>query len=250
MKEHRDWVDGSNNGVSHHGIHPSLLPVDDICFDIFHMKCSATKKLMAYLRRFILNQSPEIIKDFNVKVLKNFWNHYHIHVWRNKKNFASFLGNEIALFVANTEKITGFLRENFISTNEIEDIMEGLELWEQMFKFLAITYLDNGENNYVKAIERFERSVRRFYDVGSRTFLSSSGEEETFYCHVLRFYMLPIAKKTYERHKLGLGIFSMQGFERRNKESKRCLTRTSNYRGNIVVNNVKRLWDYYKYGEN
>ena len=52
---------------------------------------------------------------------------------------------------------------------------------------------------------------------------------------------------TLERHGLGIGIFNMQGFERRNKESKNTLRRFSNMKGNIVINNVKRLWDIFYY---
>ena len=49
---------------------------------------------------------------------------------------------------------------------------------------------------------------------------------------------------------VGVGIFSMQGFERRNKESKNTLKRFCNHRGNIVVPNLKRLWDIFHNSKN
>ena len=46
---HLDWIDEKNVGVSHFGIHPTLLPLSNIRFDTFHMKCSITRKLMTLL---------------------------------------------------------------------------------------------------------------------------------------------------------------------------------------------------------
>ena len=73
---------------------------------------------------------------------------------------------------------------------------------------------------------------------------------ETFYLHCLRFYFPPIANHTLTKHRLGIGVFTMQGYERRNKESKNTLKRFTNNRGNIVVNNIRRLWDVFEHGKN
>ena len=71
------------------------------------------------------------------------------------------------------------------------------------------------------------------------------GSQETFYTHALRFYIPRIAKITYDRHGVGVGIFTMQGFERRNKESKQCLSQSCNYRNNILPNNLGNLYDIF-----
>ena len=63
--------------------------------------------------------------------------------------------------------------------------------------------------------------------------------------HCLRFYIPKIVDITYKNHNLGIGIFTMQGFERRNKESKNILRRFSNGMGNIAIQNLKRLWDVF-----
>lgn len=55
---------------------------------------------------------------------------------------------------------------------------------------------------------------------------------ETFYLHVLRFYLPVIAEYTWDNYRLGLGVYTMQGFECRNKESKKDLRRLTNKRGN------------------
>ena len=71
------------------------------------------------------------------------------------------------------------------------------------------------------------------------------GDRETIYMHVCRYYIPKIARLTFEMYGLGVGIFNMQGFERRNKESKNSLKRFCNYKGNIVTPNMKCLWDIF-----
>ena len=63
--------------------------------------------------------------------------------------------------------------------------------------------------------------------------------------HVLRFYIPRIADDTFRKYNLKVGIFTMYGFERHNKESKNTLRRFSNGIGNIIVGNLKRLWDMF-----
>ena len=115
-KDHMDWVDQSNLGVSHFGIHPESLRPDLLRFDTFHMKCAITRNLINYTRMFINQVSSfEKRREF-YNVLSRFWNTYHIHVWNSKCNFSSFKGNELALFVANTEYLCEFLERGLSET--------------------------------------------------------------------------------------------------------------------------------------
>jgi hypothetical protein len=94
----------------------------------------------------------------------------------------------------------------------------------------------------IKKMENFEAELHQFYLCGKDTY--HAGGEESFYFHCLRFYLPKIATITLNRHKLGLGIFTMQGFERRNKESKNMIKKATTLNRNspsIMVNNVKRL---------
>ena len=71
-------------------------------------------------------------------------------------------------------------------------------------------------------MDTFSRDAKRLYPCGKCRFLTRnvSGDSETVYTHVLKCYMPLIAEDTFEKFHLGLGVFSMQGFKRRNKESK------------------------------
>ena len=72
-----------------------------------------------------------------------------------------------------------------------------------------------------------EDKLKVFYSAGGKSFFTkgiAEGDDETFYMHCLRCCIPKIAKITYQRHHLGVGIFNMQGFERRNKEPKKTFT--------------------------
>ena len=93
----------------------------------------------------------------------------------------------------------------------------------------------------------FEEHVTTLYKEGAKTFLTRTiiGDCETFYTHTLRYYLPVIARSTFQDYKLGLGIYTMQGFERRNKELKNTLHRFTNGKGDVLPNNISRLHDIF-----
>ena len=52
--QHKDWYDESNCGVTHFGIHPSLLQISTIRFDAFHCSCAVIRNIMNYIRKLML----------------------------------------------------------------------------------------------------------------------------------------------------------------------------------------------------
>ena len=253
-KKHMDWVDYYNQGISHLGINPTILPRSSIRFDVFHLRGGVTQRLMSNLRKFLMGSTMEIeLAEKFSDVLCGFWSEYNVLLWNLNMNFQRLVGSELLLFIKNTDKITSFLKNEYQALPVLDDLCKGLLLWEQISPFLVITEIKNVEE-YKKKLEEFENNLRMFYEVGSRSFLTKNpavvGDDETFYYHVLRFYLPVIAKQTLKDHCLGLGIFTMQGFECRNKESKNTLRRFSNGIGNIAIPNLKRLWDVFSTGFN
>ena len=163
------------------------------------------------------------------------------------------VGAELLEFVQNTKKICKFLKDEYEPCQVLSDLCNGLLVWEQITPFLVITEIEN-KTEYEQKLIEFEDNLIRFYEIGSRSFLTKHpanvGDNETFYLHALRFYLPVIAKKTFEEHGLGLGIFTMQGFECRNKESKNTLQRCSNGKDNIATSNLRRLWDVFNNSRN
>ena len=115
-----------------------------------------------------------------------------------------------------------------------------------MTEFLGLTKV-NDRAIFNSKLEEYVHLAKELYAAGSRTTLTKNneGDWETSYFHVARYYVPKIAKETYENYGIGIGVFTMQGYERRNKESKNTLRQFSNKKGDIVTPNLKRLWDVF-----
>ena len=163
---------------------------------------------MGWLRTFIMSQSTQVIEDC-VKILRKIWNDFHIFVWMNKKNFSSFCGNELALFVSIERELHSYLQENLEMNDELEKFLNGYELWTKIFKFLGVTYIEE-ERDFEAEIEQFVLNVKGFYANGVGTYLAGA-QGESFYSHCLRYYMPGIARETYARHALGPGEETIVG---------------------------------------
>ena len=46
--KHQDWCDQHNQGITHYGISPDIFNVENICFDVFHLRSSITRTLLHY----------------------------------------------------------------------------------------------------------------------------------------------------------------------------------------------------------
>jgi hypothetical protein len=239
ITNHKDWCDQNNSGVTHFGVCPTCLPLSTIRFDTFHMKCAITRRMMNCLRTFIQKQSSQVMKAFTDEVLRKIWKNFHIYCWNNSLNFSKFQGSELRAFVEGQKWVLAFLKENFEETSELTSLYKGLSLLGDLFKFLGLTYTTDA---YLNQLEVFKNNLKTFFKEGKYTYLKDG--DIPAYFHIFRFYIPQIAEETYERHKLGLGIFTMQGFERRNKESKKVLNKASTLNRKspaLLVNNVKRL---------
>ena len=254
-KEHMDWIDKYNVGISHFGLHPSLLPRENILFDTLHCRMSVTRRLLTYTRSFMDRSylSIEKQKQFCEMVLSSCWNDTNCLVWIMGGSFQRLVGSELFSFVAIVDKVVEFLKSNIVHSDTLEEICKALQLWNEICSILTISVYENDEE-FESNYHSFLTKVKAFYKTGTNTFLttdpSNVGNDETFYLHVLRFYLPKIMSNLYLNHKVGLGICNMQGFERRNKESKNTMKRFFSGRGNILFTNMKRLWTVFYHNKN
>ena len=135
----------------------------------------------------------------------------------------------------------------------MEHINIALHAYKKVSKILSLIFID--DYNEVKeflpdsslsessskediangVLESYKQCVKVFYDAGLKSFMTNSikGDGETFYIHNITFYMPSIIDVTYKNHKLGPGIWSMEGFEYKNAQSKRAIYTHSNRKGNL-----------------
>ena len=158
-----------------------------------------------------------------------------------------FQGNKLDEFITNAAPtVVEFLQKNFDTTPRLEAICGMLSLLKPMKDFCNLTLIHNKES-YGEKLNKFQNDTQDFYKHAEKSF-TIGVDNESFYFHVLRFYLPYHAQLTFDRHQMGLGIFSMQGFERRNKESKDTLKRFSTMNRKcaaFLVNNIRRLLQHY-----
>ena len=216
-----DWCDEYNFGVTHFGFDPQLFPIESIGIDIFHCSGAITRKIMAAVCNFMMMQDPKLKFKFS-ELLKTFWKKYRVLIWNMYRPFQSFIGRELLAFILNSQKIVTFLETEFQQTESITALCKCLMLWKDISKFLVISAIPNIVE-YEQQIKQFKTNIHNFFGNARLTFIMTKneltpGDNETFYLHALRCYFPQLAIKLYKKHHMGLGIFTMQGFERRNKE--------------------------------
>ena len=254
MTQFKKWMQYNNKGVSHFGLHPSLLPLSSIRVDVFHMGCSIGKRLISYLRSFVERQGPKLESKL-FKILKTVWSAGVLCLWQVKKKFSQLLGIEIHAFVLKCPEIATFLRSKesgLRQTRKVVALAKSLDIWYVVEKHLKRGRVDENEvQSFPLEIAKFKKNIDLFYECGSDSFLTNEevGDDETYYLHALKFYIPSHASKTWTDHKCGIGVFTMQGFERRNKESKNIRRRFNNMRNQMLAQILKRLWDSYFYND-
>ena len=130
---------------------------------------------MGALRKVVQEQSSSFQDQFSTNVLAKFWNVFHLFVWNAGKPFSSFNGNELTLFVANTEVITEFLRKKLVLNSQVSSIIEGMELWLKCFKFLGMSRIGEDNEDYKTEILNLENNTKAFYEAGHFGFLFKNG---------------------------------------------------------------------------
>ena len=155
-KDHADWVDEKNFGVSHFGLSPSHFKREYIRFDVFHLCVAITKRLMTHTREFVQMLSC----DFQVKfynVLSIFWDEFQLLVWKCNKDFSIFKGAQIKKFITNCPKVAKVMRDNLVMTEDIEYLCKALELWCDIESFLKISTVKD-EESYPSLIDKFKKT--------------------------------------------------------------------------------------------
>ena len=116
-----------------------------------------------------------------------------------------------------------------------------LKLWPDLYKFLVKAKVDG---NYLDKVKVFEKNAELFYEAGKISFLSEGTDisgKETSYIHVLRFVTGKLARLTFNCHSVGIGVFILQGYKRRNQESNYVALRHTNKLYNFIAQILRRL---------
>ena len=96
-------------------------------------------------------------------------------------------------------------------------------------------------------IQEFVRLTKVLYNCRMKTFLTDRvpGDHETFYAHAVRWYFPQLLKRTYKKYGLGLGVFTMEGFEAMNYFTKKIIRDHTNRKGNVCYQKMARIVLWY-----
>ena len=96
--DHHADCDEWNNGITHFGIHTEYLNRENIRFDVFHLRCAVTRRLMSRLREYLMRTTPDLINDFSM-LLGSFFSEYNVLLWNLNKPFTILKGPELLEFI-------------------------------------------------------------------------------------------------------------------------------------------------------
>ena len=173
------------------------------------------KRLITYLHCFAVQQS-ELFQNKLLKLFETFWPDGVLFLWKLDKQFTSLKDDEVKIFVLAGPDIADLLLECLEEDDIVLSIVKALRLWYNIERFLKIgnIKLESKEKKVpvTTLIDQSEKNIIEFYDAGSTTFMKDKrvGDHETYYLHCLRFYIPKLARKTWETHECGIGIYSMQ----------------------------------------
>ena len=120
-----------------------------------------------------------------------------------------------------------------------------IDEYEVVSKFVPSINISSTPQQFAGAFaECFKTNVDIFYKHGLDSFLTerSKGDKETFYIHTISHYVYDIIKDTYRSHRLGPGVWSMEGFESKNAQSKRAVCIHSNRKGNLPAQSIAQMY--------
>ena len=260
-QDHRNWVDEHNSGVSHLGLPPETWTILSLAFDVFHGRVNYVKLQVDYCRKMLEGdyESLDSFATFMISTLKS-WRNFQISSWLNNDGISRLKGEHTKDFTRSTHKLCQKLK-TLVNSQVCNDFCEALYAYEKVHCFMSFVIIDDyetanaflGRNEFSaqsekqaigeKMIETYNCLAKQLYSYGMKTFLSDRvhGDRETFYAHAVRFYFPQILKKTYRKYGLGLGIFTMEGFEAINYFTKRMIRDHTNRKGNICAQTMVRI---------
>lgn len=164
-------------------------------------------------------------------------------------------GNKLRVFTKNAKALAEWLiAEKSVTkgNKQFYAFCSALKLWTSIERFLKKMVVKKGEEGKHELEMRvFEDNVTKFYKLGGKSFLNRGkniGFYKITYMHALRFYMPKFSNDTWVEHNLPLGIYTMQGFERRNKESKNIFSKRTNNKSNPCMQTLPFLYESFRYG--
>ena len=241
IADHKDWCASNNFGVNNFGLHPKHLPLSNIRYDFgLHMPCAIARKILHWFRTYIDRHSnnDDVFMHF-----ENLWeNTYYSSQFKNGEVCSRIDGSHVKKFFERVNGLVDVINNAYASNTCIKNFTELLKLLPSLYAFWTEVTIESYDS-YKEKIETYINNINLFYKYGRDTIFTNTyvGDGETFYLHCAKFHVPRIARDALEVLGCGVGIWTMQGFEHRNKESKCVYSNKTNGKGNCCKQVLKAM---------
>ena len=241
FSEHADWCSEFNFGVNNFGMHPKHVPLSTIRYDVgLHMVCAIIRKILHVLRQHLDRYS-----DNNVifKYFDTIWeNTFYSNQFRYCEVCSRIDGSHVSKFIKNINELVTIINNEYENSTYLNHMCQVLALVPKLSEFWKKVKV-NSHESHMEEIQDYEMKMNTFYYHGSFCIFTNTvkGDGETFYCHIAKHWIPNMARWTLDNLGCGVGIWTMQGFEHRNKQSKFVYAHKTNGKGNCCLQVLKGL---------
>ena len=197
-----------------------------------------------------------------------YWDDYLIDQFVSGDTNNRLKGKHTKCFIKQADDIISQQLHRLLDAVKIAEFCRCLKAFQAMSKIINIVFID--EYNTIKHLllartniseesqpgdiaeaifNEYEEQAKILLANGFLSFMErndGSGGGESLYLHVLRHYIPKHMRDTYKKHRLGVAIFSMEGFEYKNYTSNFVMRNRNNGQGVQVKQSLKVLQLLYK----
>lgn len=146
MSNHRKWCYEENFGVTYFGIPSNLLKLSNVRFDILHLKLLIIKKIITFIRSFLIKNNNEAREKFS-KILDKVWGKFYLDYYDINKNLNVLHSEHINSFIISLiVPVIKFFKEEIKQTEVTIQLQLLLESWQQLTQIMSkVIYKDKEE---------------------------------------------------------------------------------------------------------
>ena len=228
---HRDWADLSNKGITHFGIMPKQFDINNMVEDLFHGRCSITKRMINYLNELTCTNYDHLEECYDHLVSLDHWSKFMAESFGLGAKTTRVQGIHVKSFVKDADWFVEFLNKN-LPQHRVCDFCICLQKWKLIFGALAAKTITQRELDILK------ENMKVFFKHGYRSFMA---ENETMYMHSFRWNVPKVIQRLFDEYGVGPGCLLMEGFENINNEMKGECSYHTNRKHNIVLQVLKKM---------
>ena len=168
---------------------------------------------------------------------------HYIDCYETGKNLACMHEEQIEQFLHLVPFVAHFFSTEVEQTSISKATLDILKYYPAIDQFLRITkVVDTSSSIEIQNSQKLqcEQDITKFKS-------NLLNYQKNFYAHALCCYYPQLVNKVWKNHGVGVGVFTLQGFERRNKESKTIAKKYYNGKHNVCTQTLKRNYDFYHF---